>query len=555
MSNKEALDIFVRKHVTTEMVDYLVSVTQSIIKVKSPETGDTPTDYPTPPGSPSSSKPKRTITLKSFIINLIRYSNVQVPTLMATLVYLNRLREILPSDQIYGIETTHHRIFIGCLILTAKYVNDSSPLNKHWARYSSGLLTIKELNVIEVEVLSYLDWDLSITNDDLYECLSLFLAPIKSKLRIKQEEELLKKQKLEQQQKIAALSKPTFKSLKHSASFTSIKKMFCPPYASSTSTFNSDNLSVSPTSSLTQSLSNNSSVSSFSSPVKNITNNSTAPSSVSSSLTAQSKSGIDGYTLPSLTNSASTYQSTSNSSSSYSLTNNSSTSSLTKKMIDEDFSFVEPPHSVGNIKAANNANAGVTSAASGYSIFTSPRNLLARLTSPLHSPKAKAKSNTNTYSPLLYKISTSSDSSSVVSLNATGAGTNGSTTATATASSKLMSPLSTFRSKKFAKKATGQATSTSTATIASAAVAAPAPAAKLNTLEAQRKASATVAVAAEVASSAGSGRKDIRTVKCLLAQPPDIHKNANMTIKNSVSSDNLKHFIVGNTNQIIRTNI
>lgn len=393
MSNKEALDLFVRKHVTTEMVDYLVSTTKSIIKVKTPETEVKA--YPSPPGSPEAAKQKKPISLKSFIINLIRYSNVQVPTLMGTLVYLNRLKEILPSDQIYGIATTHHRIFVGCLILTAKYVNDSSPLNKHWARYSSGLLSVKELNVIEVEVLSYLDWDLSITNDDLYSSLSLFLAPIKTKLRLKEEEELLKKQQKQEQMKLSALAKPSFKSLKSSASLTSLKKMLCPPSATS-STF-SDN-TISPTSTLSQSLSNNSSVSSISSPVKNITT---------------------GYPVPSLTNSASTYQS--NSSSAYSL-NNSSTSSLTKKMIEDDFSFVQPP-------AKQSSNIGDYSPMSNYMsnqkpqlIFSSPKNLLSRITSRNSSPK---QSN----SPRLYRIASNTSMRS-----------NSST-------SKLMSPINSLKNK------------------------------------------------------------------------------------------------------------
>lgn len=409
------------------MVDHLVATTESIIKVKAPE--DAVLKYPSPPASPG----KKPISLKLFIINLIRYLNVQVPTLMTTLVYLNKLKDILPSDQIYGIPTTHHRIFVGCLILTAKYVNDSSPLNKHWARYSSGLLLVKELNVIEVEVLSYLDWDLSISTDDLYKCFAPFLEPIKAKLRAK-EEEIKKKQ---DQMRFTLLSKPNFKSLAHSSSILLIKKMLCPPSASSASF--SESVILPTGLSLLQLLSNNLLVVLLDLPAKSATKS--------------------GYLIPSLTNLALTYSL--NLLLTY-LLNNSSTSLLTKKMIEEDFTFVEPPKAATTkgyspMSAYLRGSPGVKPA----SLFASPKNLLARMTQRL-SPKAG--------SPQLYRISSNSSLRS-------------------NSSTKLLSPLSSFKSKIKPKKS------------------------KLTTSEVTHEAT---------------------TVKCL-SQPAAVKKVA-------VSSDNLRHF-------------
>lgn len=170
------------------MVQYLVDTTYSVIKVK-PSLSST---YPSPPSSPDAySQP---VSMFEFIRRLIKHSNVQTPTLMSTLVYLARLRAILPSN-VYGIETTRHRIFLGCLILAAKSLNDSSPINKHWAAYTDGLLSIQEVNTIERELLEYLNWDLSITQEDLYNSLSFFLLPIKAKLKKIAENDLLSRQK------------------------------------------------------------------------------------------------------------------------------------------------------------------------------------------------------------------------------------------------------------------------------------------------------------------------------------------------------------------------
>ncbi|CEP22455.1 PCL2 [Cyberlindnera jadinii] len=190
MSDKEALLHFQRKRVSSEMVQYLVDVTNSLIKVKT-------SAYPSPPSSPCSysQSASQPVPLFEFIRRLIKHSNVQTPTLMSTLVYLARLKAILPSN-VYGIETTRHRIFLGCLILTAKSLNDSSPINKHWTAYTDGLLQIEEVNTIERELLEYLNWDLTITNDDLIASLGYFLEPIKMDLKRRAQEQLAQRQKL-----------------------------------------------------------------------------------------------------------------------------------------------------------------------------------------------------------------------------------------------------------------------------------------------------------------------------------------------------------------------
>lgn len=166
------------------MVQYLVDVTGSLIKVRS-------SAYPSPPPSPTDAP----VTLFEFIRRLIKHSNVQTPTLMSTLVYLARLKTILPSN-VYGLKTTRHRIFLGCLILAAKTLNDSSPINKHWAAYTDGLLSISEVNTLERELLEYLDWDLTMTNNDLICALSHFLTPIKHELKKKQQEQIIQRQKV-----------------------------------------------------------------------------------------------------------------------------------------------------------------------------------------------------------------------------------------------------------------------------------------------------------------------------------------------------------------------
>ncbi|KOH00244.1 cyclin PCL2 [Saccharomyces eubayanus] len=213
MSDYQALLQFNKKAVSKDMVQYLASTTASIIKIKKTNSM-IDIALPAPP-------------LVKFINGLIKHSNVQTPTLMATSVYLVKLRSIIPSN-VYGIETTRHRIFLGCLILAAKTLNDSSPLNKHWAEYTDGLLLLREVNTIERELLGYFDWDVTISTDDLVTCLSPFLQPIKEESVYKLQQEQRLSNSFSSQEKVKAKRS----SLTHSRSSSN----FSIPSLASTST-------------------------------------------------------------------------------------------------------------------------------------------------------------------------------------------------------------------------------------------------------------------------------------------------------------------------------
>ena len=129
-------------------------------------------------------------TLESMIMSLVEKSNVQVPTLLAILVYLHRVDQRWPGPGTINY-CTSHRLFLGLLIIAAKFLNDSSPKNKYWTRYaaifsqadtskcllascSSVIDSCAPTDRIEMQLLQLLDYDLRISEEEIMHFYSPF---------------------------------------------------------------------------------------------------------------------------------------------------------------------------------------------------------------------------------------------------------------------------------------------------------------------------------------------------------------------------------------------
>jgi hypothetical protein len=113
-------------------------------------------------------------SIDDFVLYVTIRSSTTTPELIVCLIYLSRFRDRQPPDDVDFHTFTPHEVFLAALMLAHKVHEDKSASNARWSECSAipecsfAGFPNEEVNRIEREFLTWLDWDVNI-NADQYD--------------------------------------------------------------------------------------------------------------------------------------------------------------------------------------------------------------------------------------------------------------------------------------------------------------------------------------------------------------------------------------------------
>jgi len=112
-------------------------------------------DVPPPPAPPSTTPTPR---LDHFIAYALHRTRLHLSVTFAALYLLQRLKARFPAAK----GSSGHRLFISAFMLASKIICDDTYSNKSWCIVGQGMFALREINQMEREMCSYLEWQLNV---------------------------------------------------------------------------------------------------------------------------------------------------------------------------------------------------------------------------------------------------------------------------------------------------------------------------------------------------------------------------------------------------------
>lgn len=121
-------------------------------------------DVPPPPANgppPAGPLP----TLAAFIAYALHRTRLNASVTFCALFLLSRLKGRFPAAR----GSSGHRLFISAFMIASKVICDDTYSNKSWCVVGQGMFSLREINQMEREMCSYLEWVLNVKPEELAE--------------------------------------------------------------------------------------------------------------------------------------------------------------------------------------------------------------------------------------------------------------------------------------------------------------------------------------------------------------------------------------------------
>lgn len=120
------------------------------------------------------SKRKPAIPLINYIKRIINYSEASNEAFILSIFYIYKLKDKINENFIN--EYSIHRIYLTSLLISIKYIDDIFYNNRHYSLV--GGISVFELNKMELEFLSRMNFDFYFEEDCLYNFYEKIINPV-----------------------------------------------------------------------------------------------------------------------------------------------------------------------------------------------------------------------------------------------------------------------------------------------------------------------------------------------------------------------------------------
>jgi len=104
-------------------------------------------------------------TLAAFIAYALHRTRLHQSVTFCALFLLSRLKGRFPAAR----GSSGHRLFISAFMIASKVICDDTYSNKSWCVVGQGMFSLREINQMEREMCSYLEWVLNVKPEELKE--------------------------------------------------------------------------------------------------------------------------------------------------------------------------------------------------------------------------------------------------------------------------------------------------------------------------------------------------------------------------------------------------
>lgn len=109
------------------------------------------------------------ISVEAYLARIFRYAPCSAECFITSLLYIKKVLDVKGLALLQ--QTTVHRLLITAVLLSSKYLDDIYYNNKFYAKI--GGISSQEMNRLEVEMLLFLGYDLSVRREQFDEFVAL----------------------------------------------------------------------------------------------------------------------------------------------------------------------------------------------------------------------------------------------------------------------------------------------------------------------------------------------------------------------------------------------